>query len=69
MIADGAAVTSDQQTKRLIVPNMRDGTQLQQWAVDNGLPEAPVGYNTVQYYRLLCNRVERIHMAQEREEN
>ena len=68
MIADAAAVTSDQQTKRLSVPNMRDGTQLQQWAVDNGLPEAPVGYNTVQYYRLLCNRVERINMAQEREE-
>jgi len=54
------------QTRKLTVPNIRDGSQLQEWAVSNGLPVAPVGYETIQYYRLLCNCVEKINSAQER---
>ncbi len=53
--------------KRLTVPNIKDGTKLQAWAVSNNLPVAPVGFNTVQYYRMLCKHVERINIAQEKE--
>lgn len=52
-------------TKQLKVPMIRNGSQLQEWAVANGLPIAPVGYDTTQYYRLLCNHVERANSAQE----
>ena len=63
------AITDNWQaeTKMLTVPNLRDGTQLQEWAISKGLPAAPAGYDTLQYYRLLCNHVERANSAQERE--
>jgi hypothetical protein len=69
MSANNVTSGDHHQTKKLTVPNIRDGSRLQEWAVSNGLPQAPVGYDTVQYYRLLCNRVERMDIAQEREEN
>ncbi len=56
------------ETKMLTVPNLRDGTQLQTWALSKGLPEAPAGFETLQYYRLLCNHVEKMNSAQEREQ-
>jgi len=55
------------ETKMLTVPNLRDGTQLQAWALSKGLPPAPAGFETLQYYRLLCNHVERTNLAQEQE--
>ncbi len=39
----------------------------QAWAMAKGLPSAPVGFSTTQYYQLLCNAVERKRIAQERE--
>jgi len=56
------------QTKQLKVPMIRNGSQLQKWAIANGLPVAPVGFDTTQYYRMLCNHVERSNSAQERAE-
>jgi plasmid replication initiation protein len=56
------------ETKMLTVPNLRDGTQLQTWALSKGLPAAPAGFETLQYYRMLCNHVEKMNSAQEREE-
>ena len=63
------AITDNWQaeTKMLTVPNLRDGSQLQEWAISKGLPAAPAGYETLQYYRLLCNHVERVNSAQEQE--
>ncbi len=66
MVTDNFTPALTSQTQRLKVPNMRDGTQLQAWAVANGLSVAPVGFDTVQYYRMLCNEVERMNIAQER---
>jgi hypothetical protein len=66
MLADGVILTTDQQIKVISVPNIRDGTQLQAWAIANGLPVAPVGFDTTQYYRMLCNHVERVNSAEER---
>ena len=68
MLANNVIPTTTPQTKRLKVPNMRDGTQLQNWAVAHDLPVAPVGFNTLQYYRMLCNHVEKMNSAQEQEE-
>ena len=45
--------------KKMAVPMLNDGAQLQAWATDNGLPDAPVGASTTQYYQLLCNALER----------
>jgi plasmid replication initiation protein len=55
------------ETKIPTIPNIRDGSQLQAWAIANGLPEAPAGYDTYQYRQMLHNRVEKIRVAQERE--
>ncbi len=52
-----------------IIPNMRDGSQLQAWAIANGLPEAPAGFDTYQYRQMLQNKVEKMRNAQEREAN
>ena len=41
-----------------------DGEQLQAWAVAKGLPDAPVGASTTQYYQLLCHEVERRRQRQ-----
>jgi plasmid replication initiation protein len=57
---------ANSQTKQLKVPMIRNGSQLQEWAVANGLPVAPVGFDTTQYYRMLCNHVERVNSAEER---
>jgi len=54
------------QTKKLVVPNINDGTQLQNWAVSNGLPAASLGLETYQYRRILCREVEKMRVAQER---
>ena len=53
-------------TKRLIVPMLSDGSQLQAWAAAKGLPDAPVGASTTQYYQLLCHEVERRQQALEK---
>ncbi len=53
-------------TKKLIVPMLSDGSQLQAWAAAKGLPDAPVGASTTQYYQLLCNEVERRQQALEK---
>lgn len=45
----------------ITVPMLRDGTQLQAWAVANGLPEAPVGFDTTAYYRFLCQQVKQLN--------
>jgi hypothetical protein len=52
--------------KTMTVPRLNDGAQLQAWAIAKGLPTAPVGFSTTQYYQLLCNAVERVRMMQER---
>jgi hypothetical protein len=49
------------------IPNISDGTQLQNWAVANGLPAAPAGFDTHQYRQMLHNTVEKMRMVQERE--
>ncbi len=54
--------------KTMTVPRLNDGAQLQAWAIAQGLPTAPVGFSTTQYYQLLCNAVERIRMVKERKE-
>jgi hypothetical protein len=41
---------------------------LQAWAITKGLPTAPVGFTTTQYYQLLCNAVERKRIKKERDE-
>ncbi len=61
MSTNGSASKVDGHRKDLRVPNMKDGSQLQEWAISNGLPEAPMGFSTLQYYRLLCNHVERLN--------
>ncbi len=53
-------------TKKLIVPMLSDGSQLQAWAAAKGLPDAPIGTSTTQYYQLLCNEVERRQQALEK---
>ncbi len=45
--------------KTVTVPRLNDGSQLQTWAIAQGLPTAPVGFSTTQYYQLLCNALER----------
>ena len=52
--------------KKIIVPMLNDGSQLQAWATDNGLPDAPVGASTTQYYQLLCNALERRQSMKEK---
>ncbi len=54
-------------TKTKSVPMLRDGSQLQTWAIAQGLPTAPVGVSTTQYYQLLCNALERKQIGKERE--
>jgi hypothetical protein len=54
-------------TKIITVPRLNDGAQLQAWAMTKGLPTAPVGLSTTQYYQLLCNTVERMANKKERE--
>jgi hypothetical protein len=54
-------------TKTVTVPRLNDGSQLQAWAIAKGLPTAPVGLSTTQYYQWLCNTVERKANQQERE--
>jgi plasmid replication initiation protein len=49
------------------IPNISDGTQLQNWAISNGLPAAPVGLDTYQYRQMLQNKVERMRMIQDKE--
>jgi len=49
------------------IPNITDGTQLQNWAIANGLPAAPAGLDTFQYRQMLYNKVERMRVIQERE--
>jgi hypothetical protein len=56
--------TATRKTKT--VPMFSDGSQLQTWAIAQGLPTAPVGATTTQYYQLLCNKVERKRTMQER---
>ena len=48
------------------VPMTSDGSQLQTWAVAQGLPTAPVGVDTQQYRRMLCNQLETRRAALER---
>ena len=50
----------------MTVPRLNNGAQLQAWAITQGLPTAPVGFSTTQYYQLLCNAMERIRMEKER---
>jgi len=61
------SATSCSAKKRLgattAVPSFSDGSQLQAWALAKGLPIAPVGFSTTQYYQLLCNAVERKRLA------
>jgi len=54
------------QPKRLTVPNIPDGSRLQSWAMSHGLEACPVGYDTRQYYQMLCNHVERINLDNEK---
>jgi hypothetical protein len=49
----------------LSVPMLSDGSQLQAWAIANGLQTAPAGADTTAYYRLLCHQVEKLNHAQE----
>jgi plasmid replication initiation protein len=49
------------------IPNITDGTQLQNWAIANNLPAAPAGLDTFQYRQMLYNKIEKMRMAQERE--
>ena len=49
------------------IPNITDGTQLQNWAVANNLPPAPAGLDTFQYRQMLYNKIEKMRMAQDRE--
>jgi hypothetical protein len=58
--AFGATATSRK------VPMLSDGAQLQTWAMTQGLPAAPVGITTTQYYQLLCNAVERQQIRKEK---
>ena len=48
------------------IPNIQDGTQLQAWAIANGLPAAPIGYDTYQYRQMLYNIIEKMRIAQEK---
>ncbi len=64
---DSTSVKTHAAGKTMTVPRLSDGAQLQAWAITKGLPTAPVGFSTTQYYQLLCNAVERIRMVQERE--
>ncbi|HHL19296.1 MAG TPA: hypothetical protein ENJ33_06135 [Thiothrix sp.] len=50
----------------LTVPMIKDGTALQAWAIAHGLAAAPSGVDTMGYYRLLCQQVERMNVAKER---
>jgi len=56
-------------TKRLTVPMINDGSQLQAWAVTHGLPVATTGMDTTAYYRFLCRHTEKMMRVQERKEN
>jgi len=68
MLNENVKPVASQQKKSLTVPNMRDGSQLQEWAISHGLPEAPVGMDTIQYRRMLCNTVERMRIAEEKKQ-
>ena len=50
--------------KMLVVPNIHDGTKLQAWAIANGLPTAPVGYNTYQYRQMLYEKIKKNNTPQ-----
>jgi len=67
MLDDDQSSTTRRAKGRTVVPRLNDGSQLQAWAITKGLPTAPVGLSTVQYYQLLCNSVERRASKQERE--
>jgi len=57
---------AEQENKIPKIPHISDGTQLQNWAIANGLPAAPAGLDTYQYRQMLQNTVERMRMAGER---
>jgi hypothetical protein len=67
-IANNGKSTSHQQAKTLRIPNTSDGTQLQTWAVANGLPAAPAGMDTYQYHQMLNNTLEKMRITQEKEQ-
>ena len=69
MSSNGVISVAHDQTKKLTVPNISDGTQLQNWAISNGLPAASTGIETSQYRQILCNAVEKRNIAAERENN
>jgi hypothetical protein len=56
---DSPSTTARSTRKTVTVPRLNDGSQLQAWAIAKGLPTAPVGFSTTQYYQLLCNALER----------
>ena len=45
-------------SKTTTVPRFNNGEQLQAWAEERGLPDAPIGASTTEYYQLLCQVVE-----------
>ncbi len=67
MLEEETASIPHSSAKSVTVPRLNDGSQLQAWAIAKGLPTAPVGFSTTQYYQLLCNAVERKRMVKERE--
>ncbi|MBE8232112.1 MAG: hypothetical protein HAW67_00140 [Endozoicomonadaceae bacterium] len=66
---NSTSVKSSSTRKTVTVPRLNDGAQLQAWAMTKGLPTAPVGFSTTQYYQLLCNTVERQRIGQQRKEH
>jgi hypothetical protein len=64
---DSPSTTTRSTRKTVTVPRLNDGSQLQAWAIAQGLPTAPVGFSTTQYYQLLCNALERKQIGKERE--
>ena len=48
------------------IPNITDGTQLQNWAIANNLPAAPAGLDTFQYRQMLSNKIEKMRIAQDK---
>jgi len=61
-----ATPTRQRSAGLLTVPMIKEGTALQAWAIANGLAAAPSGVDTMGYYRLLCQQVERMNVKKER---
>jgi hypothetical protein len=61
-----ATPTKQRSAGLLVVPMIKDGTALQAWAIANGFDAAPSGMDTMGYYRLLCQQVERMNVVKER---